>query len=116
MMAHERCVRKKMRSLFEYLDTDGDGRISQQCLLQGLNRLQSLELNNEEEEKPIKSSTEAICGINPETNRMEICEYEVNELMRCVPEADSLGGITLQKFLEAESALTPGLTRLRLLQ
>jgi Ca2+-binding EF-hand superfamily protein len=114
MMAHERCVRKKMRSLFEYLDTNGDGRISQECLLQGLNRLQSLELTNSE--TTIKDSSEAICGINPETNRMEICEYEVNELMRCVPEADNQGGVTLQKFLEAESALSPGLTRLRLLQ
>src|SRR5688500_8876544 len=39
MMLYEQCVRKKLRSLFEYLDTDKDGKITQQCLLHGLARL-----------------------------------------------------------------------------
>lgn len=96
MIAYERCVRKKMRSLFEYLDTDHDGKITQQCLLQGLNRLKSLELTAADDNS-------------------DSCEYEINELIRAVPDAGTDGGVTLQKFIEAESILLPGLTKLRLL-
>jgi Ca2+-binding EF-hand superfamily protein len=39
MMQYESCVRKKMRSLFQFLDVDGDGRITPDCLLHGLARL-----------------------------------------------------------------------------
>jgi hypothetical protein len=40
MMNYKRCVRKNQRSLFEYLDIDRDNRMTQQCLLSGLSRLQ----------------------------------------------------------------------------
>ena len=66
MMAYERCVRKKLRSLFEYLDTDNDGRITPSCLQIGLIRLQTYTQT---------SSTEV----------PQICEYEIEELLRCVP-------------------------------
>ena len=65
-MAYERCVRKKLRSLFEYLDTDKDGRITPSCLQIGLIRLQTY-TNTADTEAP------------------QICEYEIEELLRCVP-------------------------------
>jgi Ca2+-binding EF-hand superfamily protein len=65
MMAYERCVRKKLRSLFEYLDTDNDGRITPQCLASGLIQIQSYSTSPDAE--------------------MVICEYEIEELLRCVP-------------------------------
>jgi Ca2+-binding EF-hand superfamily protein len=65
MMAYERCVRKKLRSLFEYLDTDKDGRITPQCLQSGLIQIQSYSTSPDAE--------------------MVICEYEIEELLRCVP-------------------------------
>ena len=66
MMAYERCVRKKLRSLFEYLDTDNDGRITPSCLQSGLIRLQTYTQN-------------------PSAEAPQICEYEIEELLRCVP-------------------------------
>lgn len=103
MMLYERCVQKKLRAIFEYLDVDGDGIITQNCLLSGLARLHSggalrcasSELGNEEP---------------------SICEYSVEELIRSVPNADRQNGISLQAFLDAEATLLPRLTNLKLLQ
>ena len=44
------------------------------------------------------------------------CEYSIEELIRCIPDADEYGGITLKSFLEAEETLLPKLTHLKLLQ
>ena len=115
-MAYERCVRKKMRSLFEYLDTDHDGRITQECLLQGLHRLKSSELTTTTTTADPASREEELSEEKEHALQYEICEYEANELIRNVPEADAEGGITLKTFLEAESTLLPRLTKLRLLQ
>jgi len=41
---------------------------------------------------------------------------QIDELIRCVPEADEFGGITLQSFLRSEETLLPTLTHLKLLQ
>ena len=71
MMAYERCVRKKLRSLFEYLDTDKDGRITPSCLQSGLIRLQNYSMGV------------GVCTPNPE--EPQICEYEIEELLRAVP-------------------------------
>jgi hypothetical protein len=174
MMAYERSVRKKLRSLFEYLDTDRDGRITLECLLNGLSRLQEYEsqaaaqtrLENhigKQEEK--YNSYDKVCAqaqggmvlknnlcnnfsfidenfdlkqesqfhpqtdfyfendiIDPHNELKEekkfndVMEYEVEELIRCVPNADEFGGITLQAFLASESTLLPKLSKLRLLQ
>lgn len=46
----------------------------------------------------------------------KVCEYEVEELLRCVPDADEDGGVTLEAFLAAESSLVVGLTQFKLLQ
>ena len=43
MMEYERCVHKKLRGLFEYLDTDGDGRITISCLQSGITKLQYMQ-------------------------------------------------------------------------
>jgi Ca2+-binding EF-hand superfamily protein len=105
-----------MRSLFQYLDTDHDGIITQECLLQGLSRLQGIsEIKDQPKSTGTSSLEENIYPITTSTN-MEMCEYEINELMRCVPEADERGGITLKSFLEAEATLLPHLTKLKLLQ
>jgi hypothetical protein len=71
MMEYERCVRKKLRSLFEYLDTDKDGRITPSCLQSGLIRLQNY------------STGVGVCTPNPAAP--QICEYEIEELLRAVP-------------------------------
>ena len=42
----------------------------------------------------------------------DICEYEVEELLREIPE----GTLTLEDFLKAADNIEPGLTALRLLQ
>ena len=69
-MAYERCVRKKLKSLFQYLDTDNDGRITPTCLENGLVKLQSYTAN-------------PLYEIDPDTP--QICEYEIEELLRCIP-------------------------------
>lgn len=74
-MAYERCVRKKLRSLFEYLDHDKDGRITPSCLQSGLIRLQNYSM-----ESSTKNGTGACSSEYP-----QICEYEVEELLRAVP-------------------------------
>ena len=108
-MEYERCVRKKLRSLFEYLDTDQDGKITSDCLLSGINKLQSgtsADLSNDDPFSILKD----------EKLYADLCEYEVEELIRCVPEADEKGEITLSKFLQSEETLLPKLSKLRLLQ
>eukprot|EP00607_Mallomonas_marina_P007319 CAMPEP_0182418822 /NCGR_PEP_ID=MMETSP1167-20130531/3198_1 /TAXON_ID=2988 /ORGANISM="Mallomonas Sp, Strain CCMP3275" /LENGTH=350 /DNA_ID=CAMNT_0024593241 /DNA_START=195 /DNA_END=1246 /DNA_ORIENTATION=- len=92
-MEYERCVRKKLRSLFEYLDTDRDGRITSHCLHSGLHRLQLFR----EVSDPV-------------------CEYAMEEILRSVPDPDDLGGVTLDAFLQAEQTLLPKLSKLRMLQ
>ena len=61
MMEYERCVKKKMTALFEYLDVNGDGKITADCLHNGLVRLES------------RSPGEPIC------------EFELEEILRCIP-------------------------------
>ena len=93
-MEYESCVRRKLVGLFEYLDRDRDGRITRSCLFNGLLELQ---------------------GFDDLTNNRTMCEYEIEELLRCVPNADEHGGVTLEAFLESEKTVLPKLTRLRLL-
>lgn len=109
-MTYERSVKRKLRSLFEYLDHDGDGRITQQCLLHGLSRLGNLNLRLDEVvDDPLDQERQAQLY-------SDICEYEVEEIIRCVPDADEEGGITLKAFLDSEETLLPRLSKLRLLQ
>lgn len=96
-MSYERSVKKKLRSLFQFLDHDGDGRITQDCLIRGLNNLSSFN-----------------ASLPPEEELS--FEYEIEELIRCVPNADEHGGISLKAFLEAEETVLPKLSKLRLLQ
>lgn len=96
-MSYERSVKKKLRSLFEFLDHDGDGRITQDCLLRGLNNLSSFHASHS-------------------TGEEVSFEYEIEELIRCVPNADESGGITLKALLDAEETVLPKLSRLKLLQ
>lgn len=111
-MLYEQCVRKKLRSLFEYLDTDGDGIITQQCLLHGLARLHSHQLTTSSMDCDIHLPRGDNSGVMDPT----LCEYSIEELIRAVPSADEKGGITLQSFLDAEETVLPRLTHLKLLQ
>eukprot|EP01041_Mallomonas_annulata_P002896 gene2897-5686_t len=77
----------------KYLDTDGDGRITSDCLQRGLHRLQVVRKVSD-----------------------PICEFEVEEILRCVPSPDAMGGVTMDAFLQAEQTLLPKLSRLRMLQ
>jgi hypothetical protein len=77
-MAYERCVRKKLRSLFEYLDHDKDGRITPSCLQSGLIRLQNYSM-----ESSTKNGTGSCSLEYP-----QICEYEIEELLRAVPRCE----------------------------
>jgi len=92
-MEYELCTRKKLTSLFEFLDKDQDGRITPSCLWNGLTSLQNY----------------------GKGQNKDICEFEIEELLRCVPAADEEGGITLKAFLDAEANLLSGLTKLKLL-
>lgn len=139
VMQYERCVRKKLRSLFEYLDADRDGKITPDCIIRGLGRLQTYESVVERPVNRIEKTDEnAIRGRKSLYYRMDdidgkdvndpfailkenqlhtdICEYEVEELIRCVPLGDENGYITLNSFLRSEENLLPHLTKLRLLQ
>jgi hypothetical protein len=92
MMEYERCQRKKMTALFEYLDVNGDGKITADCLHNGLVRLEG------------RGKDESIC------------EFELEEILRCIPSADESGGVNLKAFLDAEQTLLPKLTHLKLLK
>lgn len=142
MMRYEQCVRKKLRSLFEYLDTDGDGKITQACLLHGLARLHSHSLAASQQSGgggemttqcapqllapgvpgvPAESTAQTAAessGAHATEQAMDqsVCEYSTEELIRCVPDADENGAITLKAFLDAEATLLPRLTHLKLLQ
>eukprot|EP01038_Epipyxis_sp_PR26KG_P007143 gene7143-9746_t len=125
MMEYERCTRKKLRSLFEYLDVDGDGRITLECLLNGLNKLQntsggglSEKINSIVRYSGNRMYIEdfAVNENKEEQLYMDVFEYEIEEIIRCVPHADEYGGITLQSFLDSEATLLPRLSKLRLLQ
>ena len=93
MMSYERCVRKKLRGIFEFLDEDRDGKVTPDCSSSGLIQLSGGRNKGE-----------------------EICEYELEELLRAIPMADESGGVNLKAFLDAEATLLPKLTSLRLLQ
>lgn len=96
-MQYERCTQKKLLALFEYLDTDGDGHITHEGLSKGINQLQSYAVDN----------------LDP--NQVITCEYNVEEILRSIPNADADGRISLDAFLKAEETLLPQLSRLRLL-
>jgi Ca2+-binding EF-hand superfamily protein len=82
MMAYERCVNKKLRSLFEFLDADRDGRITSECLLSGINRL--LTDMNMYSDSPSNNNNTGSTSTGDEVPST-ICEYEVEELLRCIP-------------------------------
>jgi len=144
MMQYESCVRKKMRSLFEFLDADGDGRITPDCLLHGLARLHSDNTVGGADifrgdshaamaaaatrtdrghqvvgDGPVEMGNGAVYTMDSQKDsriQSAYCEFQIDELIRCVPEADEFGGITLQSFLRSEETLLPTLTHLKLLQ
>lgn len=147
MMQYERCVRKKLRGLFNYLDSDNDGRITIDCLLSGLARLHrdntvngesifkskhaavAAAVNDSRQDELVQNNDKIVMGngsvytIEKESEsrqknkiQSDFCEYEIEELIRCVPDADEYGGITLKAFLDAEASLLPKLTFLKLLQ
>jgi Ca2+-binding EF-hand superfamily protein len=109
MMAYESCTRKKLVALFEFIDKDKDGIISTFDLQSGMTRLLSPSSSS-------SSSSTSSFSLASSRQEEQICEFEIEELLRCVPQADSTGGITLKQFLDAEANVLPGLTRLRLLQ
>ena len=132
MMQYERSVQKKLRSLFEYLDVDNDGKITEECLLNGLARLRNAQsnvasasnTNNNSTNIPGLSISSTHVANRHETNAthsagehlLGLPEYSIEELIRAVPCGDEQGGITLKAFLEAEATLLPHLTNLKLLQ
>ena len=118
-MQYERCTSKKLRALFDFLDTDHDGIINFNNLQNGLDQLQQVDPS-----------------FLPNTSIS--CEYNSEEILRCLPKyvffssipffflylttsflfvyrADDHGHITLKTFLESEATLLPELTRLKLL-
>lgn len=101
MMKYESCTRKKLVSIFEYLDKDRDGLITPFDLQSGMSRLQGLS---------------TLGSIASNRTEREIYEFEIEDLLRCIPQADVNGSISLKTFLDAEANLLPGLTKLRLLQ
>ena len=64
---------------------------------------------------PAERAVEGIAEGEPAMDQ-SVCEYSIEELIRCVPDADEHGAITLKAFLDAEATLLPRLTHLKLLQ
>jgi hypothetical protein len=94
------------------LDEDKDGRITQECLLRGITRLN----NNPLRFDGLQDGQDGLYQERQLKLLSDICEYEIEELIRCVPDADEMGGITLKAFLDSEETVLPRLSRLRLLQ
>lgn len=116
MMQYERSVQKKLRSLFEYLDVDNDGKITEECLLSGLARLRNAQTNSTAATSTHVASRHEANGTHDSHHLLGLPEYSIEELIRAVPCGDEQGGITLKSFLEAEATLLPHLTNLKLLQ
>ena len=113
MMRYESSVQKKMRSLFEYLDVNNDGKITHQCLMNGLARLRNNKIINEQTNATFTNTDRN----STDSAQTDFSEYSIEELIRSVPHAtDGQEGITLKAFLEAEATLLPHLTNLKLLQ
>jgi len=66
-MQYERCTQKKLRNLFEFLDKDGDGKISEESLASGLSQLQ------------------AYSDDDLDPNESVSCEYNAEEILRSLP-------------------------------
>ena len=111
---HQACTRKKLVALFEYLDKDRDGVITPFDLQSGMTRLQSFGFSQESQGG--SGDNTGASSIASSRQEREFCEFEIEELLRCVPHADGNGGITLESFLASETNILPGLTKLRLLQ
>ena len=104
-----------MRSLFEYLDVNNDGKITHQCLMNGLARLRNNKTINEQTQTNATTTNED--RNSTDSVHTDLSEYSIEELIRSVPHAtDGQEGITLKAFLEAEATLLPHLTNLKLLQ
>jgi Ca2+-binding EF-hand superfamily protein len=82
MMAYERCFKRKMRSLFQFFDTDGDGKVSSSQLLEGLTKLKNHRTTLE---------------------NMDEGQYyfDDEELIRCLPSPDPDGNFTLDAILQS---------------
>lgn len=124
-MRYESSVQKKMRSLFEYLDVNNDGKITHQCLLNGIARLRNNKVHEQTNTTTTSANTTTTTNKTTNTNTTDITdslqkdlsEYSIEELLRSVPHAaDGQEGITLKAFLDAEATLLPHLTKLKLLQ
>jgi hypothetical protein len=93
-MAYERCVRKKLQSLFEYLDTDNDNRITLECLLRGFKDCKATPPPDKMISVALLLAHRMEMNLVTTTTHADMCEYEVEELIRCVPKADASGQIT----------------------
>lgn len=71
MMEYERCFMRKMRSLFQYFDSDGDGKVSSSELLEGLSKLKEYRTASEKTE-------------------YQRHYFDDEELIRCLPRCGSL--------------------------
>ena len=94
MMAYESCTRKKLVALFEYLDKDRDGFITPFDLQSGMAMLQ-LQGFDPSGGHASKASQRA---------EREICEFEIEELLRCVPQTSATGSVSLRDFLDGRGA------------
>ena len=82
MIEYERCFIRKMRSIFQYFDANGDGKVSSEEVLDGLNKLRKYRtaLENADDAK--------------------YC-FDDEELLRCLPSPDKEGNFTLDAILES---------------
>lgn len=88
MMEYERCFSRKMRSLFEFFDADGDGKVSSSELLEGLTKL-----------KEYRSASD------------KQYYFDDEELIRCLPSPDADGNYTLDSLIKSSAK-----SKLQLLQ
>eukprot|EP01038_Epipyxis_sp_PR26KG_P007141 gene7141-9744_t len=108
VMRYERSNVKKLKSIFEFLDKDGDGVIHIDELLDGLHVLHESEYNrykSKEHDKNLSNNQilnesnpiqENVTHQNLKNNNYQVedgdnsFEYEVEEIIRCIPRNDQL--------------------------
>ena len=132
VLRFESSERKKLQGIFEFLDADGDGTITPHETLSRITHLRNTggEVSIHEmggtvgmryqrnvvADRKQWGNTSVYDHYSASEARVPIdfCEYEVQELFRCIPESATSGRITKEQFMDAAHVMLPRLSRFKL--
>mmetsp|Transcript_22842 Transcript_22842/g.51253 ORF Transcript_22842/g.51253 Transcript_22842/m.51253 type:complete len:433 (-) Transcript_22842:131-1429(-) len=119
MMRFHRSPQKKLQSLFEYLDADGDGRITSRCLIHGFSQLRAspptVDRHHIIGDAPAPAGAFNWAGSTQ--HNLEIREaLIVQQIIGQFAAVLDSGGLTLRSFLDSEAQLIPQLNELKIMQ